>query len=341
MDLQMVDIAFASGFGSLRRFNDAFKGKYHLTPTQFRRQISKDRQECAKIRVSVGYRPPYRWDEMLSFLKERAIPGVEVVGGDTYYRTVRVPNAEQALITGWISVSDNADKNVLEVGFSESLFPVLPQVLGKVRNMFDLYCDPETVYRALSPLNEIREELCIKGTRLPGCFDPFELSVRAILGQQVTVKAAGTLTGRIVSRFGTHVKTPVEGLTHAFPTVESLLNLGENIEDYLGPLGVIAGRARAIRDLAQAVTDGEICFDKCHEPKAEIKKLTAIKGIGAWTANYIAMRAYSWTDAFLETDAGIRHALSGRSPKELRAMSEGWRPWRSYAAINLWNSLTR
>ena len=338
-NLQVMDVALASGFKSLRRFNDAFKEKYHLTPTDLRKQMSKEKRECTDIKVSLGYRPPYLWDEILHFLEQRTIPGVDIVKNGVYYRTVSIQTSKGTFIRGWTAISNKPRKNALEVTLGESLLPVLPQVLGRIKNMFDLYCDPEAVSETLQSMNELIEGVFIKGIRLPGCFDAFEMSVRAVLGQQITVKAASTLAGRVVSALGEKLETPVEELTHTFPSPERIVELGGAIGDHLGPLGVIHNRAEAIRSLAQALVQGEICLDQCFDPMEEMKKLQSIKGIGSWTANYIAMRTMAWPDAFLETDVGVRHALPGRSPKELRALSEQWRPWRSYATISLWNSL--
>lgn len=338
-NLQVTDVALASGFKSLRRFNDAFKEKYRLTPTDLRKRMSKEKWECTDIKVSLGYRPPYLWDEILYFLGQRAIPGVDLVKNGTYYRTVSIRDAKGTFIRGWTAISNNPGKSVMEVTLSESLLPVLPQVLGRVKNMLDLYCDPEAIFEMLQSMNELKKGVFVKGIRLPGCFDPFEMSVRAILGQQVTVKAASTLAGRLVAALGDPLETPVEELTHTFPTPERIMELDGETGNHLGPFGVIRSRAEAIQSLAQALAQGEICLDQCFDPMEEMKKLQNIKGIGSWTANYIAMRTMAWPDAFLETDVGVRHALPGRSPKELRALSEQWRPWRSYATISLWNSL--
>ncbi len=337
--LSVVDVAMASGFGSLRRFNDAFKRKYHLVPSDIRKKTKAEKQKNAAITIALGYRPPYLWENLLRFLEARAIAGVEMVRGSIYYRTVCLPDAGQNPATGWIAVSNSEERHVLEVSLSESLLPVLPQVLGKIRNMFDLYCDPEAVFASLAVMNDIRENLCRKGTRLPGCFDPFEMSVRAILGQQITVKAASTLAERLAVRFGSPVETPIEGLTRLFPSPERLAGLEGPPERHLGPLGIIGVRASAIAALADAVARREIRFETCHDPEQEMRNLQAIKGIGAWTASYIAMRAMAWPDAFLATDSGVRHALPGHTPRELSAMAERWRPWRSYATINLWNSM--
>ena len=188
-------------------------------------------------------------------------------------------------------------------------------------------------------MNGIRPGLCVLGTRLPGSFNAFEMAVRAVLGQQITVKAAGTLAGRLVNAYGTPIETGIEGLTHAFPTPEDILALGEPIENHLGPLGITGARSRTIRKLSKALEQREIDFDHCVQPEKEMKKLLEIPGIGNWTAQYIAMRTMEWPDAFLETDVGVKKALLPHSSKELLEMAEAWRPWRSYATINLWNSL--
>jgi AraC family transcriptional regulator of adaptative response / DNA-3-methyladenine glycosylase II len=170
------------------------------------------------------------------------------------------------------------------------------------------------------------------------------MAVRAVLGQQITVKAASTLAARIVAAYGTSIQTGIgqtgiEGLTHIFPSPEDILALGGAIENHLGSLGVTSARSRTIYELARVLAQREINFDLCARPEEEMKKLTAIRGIGNWTAQYIAMRTMEWPDAFLETDVGVKKALEPYTSKELVEMAEAWRPWRSYATVNLWNSL--
>lgn len=338
-NLSVLDVAMAAGFGSLRRFNDLFKKQYDLSPTALRKRMSEEKKQSSNITLALGYRPPYRFEEMLNFLAARAIPGVEAVRDGEYLRTVRLQDADQKEIYGWLRVAHKPQKNALTVTVSGSLLPALPQVLAKVRHLFDLYCAPDVVYETLASMNQIRPGLCVLGTRLPGSFNAFEMAVRAVLGQQITVKAASTLAGRLVSSYGTPVQTGIDGLTHVFPTPQDILALDGPIEHHLGPLGIIAARARTIRELAKALAEGEIDFGLCAEPEAEMKKLLAIRGIGSWTAQYIAMRTMEWPDAFLETDVGVKKALEDRTPKEMLALAERWRPWRSYATINLWNSL--
>lgn len=340
--LSVLEVAMTAGFGSLRRFNDLFKNSYHLSPTALRKQraqVPQEQRHRDGITLMLGYRPPYPWEEVLRFLAGRAIAGVELVADGAYLRTVRLATASGAPAHGWIRVDHRPQKNSLRVTVSESLLPVLPQVLARVRQLFDLQCDPDAVYETLRAMNDVRPGLCVRGTRLPGCFDAFEMAVRAVLGQQITVKAASTLAARIAAAYGIPIETGVGGLTHVFPSPGELLSLNGPIEAHLGPLGVVAARARTIQDLARAVEYGEIDFDLPADPEAEIKKLIAIRGIGSWTAQYIAMRAMEWPDAFLETDAGVKRALAPCTPKELLNVAEAWRPWRSYAVVNLWNTL--
>ncbi len=287
---------------------------------------------------SLGYRPPYRWNAILDFLAGRAIAGVESVHDDAYHRTVRIPGADGADVYGWLRVSHEEKRNALSLSLSESLLPVVPQVIARIRYQFDLNCEPNVVFAALAGMNEIRPESCVLGTRVPGCFNQFEMAVRAVLGQQITVKAAGTLASRIVAAFGKSLKTPVNGLTHTFPTAGEVVAMGSAVQDNFGRLGVTSARSETIARLANALIRGEIRLDFGSRPEEEIERLMAIRGIGGWTAQYIAMRAMEWPDSFLETDAGVKKALHPHSPKEMLAMAEAWRPWRSYAVVNLWNS---
>lgn len=337
--LSVTNVAMASGFGSLRRFNDLFKKQYRLSPTALRRQAACGKAGGNNVTLALGYRPPYEWRQMLDFLGHRAIPGVETVDGNDYLRTVRFANAEQKDVFGWIRVSHRPRKNALAVTLDSALLPVLPQVLARVRHLFDLYCEPDAVYETLAPMNSLRPGLCVPGIRLPGCVDPFEMAVRAVLGQQITVKAARTLAGRLAESYGTPVETGIDGLTRVFPSCRDILALDGPIADRLGPLGVTGARAQTIWELAKAFAGNELELDLCAQPEQEMKKLKAIRGIGAWTAQYIAMRAMSWPDAFPHTDYGVKKALAPSTEGEILQMAEAWRPWRSYATINLWNSL--
>ena len=338
-DLSVTEVAMAAGFGSLRRFNDLFKTQYRLSPTALRKQAAGAKRSDGEVTVMLGYRPPYQWRQILDFLAGRAIPGVEAVNDDGYVRTVQYATGEQKRVYGWMRVGHRPPKNALTVTVSSALLPALPHALARVRNLFDLHCYPDAVYESLSAMNAIRPGLCVPGTRLPGCFEPFEMAVRAVLGQQITVKAAGTLAGRLAQTYGTPVETGVEGLTHAFPSAHDIAALDGDIANRLGPLGITRVRAHTILSLARKMADGELDFTICVQPEAEIKKLLSIPGIGAWTAQYIAMRAMGWPDAFPHTDYGVKKALAPLSEKEILEMAVSWRPWRGYATINLWNSL--
>lgn len=336
--LSVTDVAMASGFGSLRRFNDLFKKQYRLAPTALRKQLSVSGGKAGdSIILALGYRPPYEWERMLEFLRLRAIPGVETVKDGVYSRTVCLPAKDGMRLKGWIQAADRPGRNLLSVTVSASLLPVLPAVLNRVRHLFDLYCEPEAVREALQCMDGIKPGLFIPGIRVPGCFDAFEMSVRAVLGQQISVKAASTLAGRLAGNFGGRADTGIEGLRYIFPSPDRIAALEQPVEDRLGPLGITGARARTIRALAEMFNGSPMDFELCTQPEEEIKRLTALPGIGPWTAHYIAMRALGWTDAFLETDLGVRKALAPRGPREILALAQQWRPWRAYATLCLWN----
>ena len=337
--LSILNVAMTAGFGSLRRFNTLFREKYHATPSDMRRQSRFSEKQTDTITVALGYRPPYQWEKLLAFFARRSIPGVEQVQNNAYWRTVYLKSGRHQPLCGWIKVEHRPGKNSLSVSLSTSLLPALPQVLARVRSMFDLYCDPQTVYEALRPMNELKPGLCVPGTRLPGCFNVFEMAVRTILGQQVTLKAAQTLAARFIKALGVPVQTGIDGLTHVFPTPETIAHLTEPVENVLGALGITSMRAKAIKLLAEALISGHIDLTFCATPEEEIKKLLALPGIGPWTAQYLAMRAMNWPDAFLDTDYGVKKALEPLPQKEITALRSKWHPWGSYATINLWNSL--
>ncbi|WP_242697805.1 AlkA N-terminal domain-containing protein, partial [Bordetella holmesii] len=335
--LAVVDVALAAGFGSLRRFNALFQARYRLAPTALRRR--KRAEPSSQIRLKLSYRPPYRWETMLGFLASRAIPGIEIVDAQRYARAVALTGTDGGMHTGWISVRHLPARHALDLEVSLTLLPVLPIVLARVRHLFDLTCDPHPVHEGLAGMNTLAESMQILGTRLPGSFDPFEMAVRAVLGQQITVGAARTLASRMVSHYGIAVETGVPGLSHAFPSPERILELNGDIETHLGPLGIIRTRARTIRALAHALSTGELDFGPGAIAEDEVQKLLTLPGIGPWTAQYIAMRAMAWTDAFMPTDFGVKKALAPRTAGQIRELAQAWQPWRSYATINLWNAL--
>lgn len=323
--LPVIDVAMASGFASLRRFNALFRARYRLSPTGLRRRA--DTAEADGFRFVLRFQPPYDWDAMLRFLGQRALHRVEEVGRGRYRRTVRLP-ARGTSHVGWVEVSRSSSRDGLDVLVAPSLSRVLPAVVARVKRLFDVACPIGEIRAALGALAGGRP-----GLRVPGAFDGFELAVRAVLGQQVTVTAARTLASRFVGAFG----EPVDGgeaLDRLFPLPERIAALDPGD---IAALGIVAVRARAIVTLAQQLSSGALVLEPDVDVPAAMAALTRIEGIGEWTAEYIAMRALSWPDAFPASDAGVRQALRETSPARIRARAEAWRPWRAYAVMHLWH----
>lgn len=339
--LTVLDVAMTSGFGSVRRMNELFQKRYGLTPTAIRRSAGNPASGAA-VTVSLGYRTPYAWEEMLAFLKPRAIPHVERVTDFSYERVLRLTAHNGKVCSGIVRVTQDKAKKTLKVGISESLVPVMPRVLAEVRQMFDLDCDPLIIEEKLSGMKEILPYGITPGMRVPGCFDAFEMACRAIVGQQISVRASGTLCGRIAEKYGVPLAAGRDGLDRTFPEARTLAAAGEDIVEQMGKLGIISAKSEAILALAESLLDRDgIRLSHAADPEKEMEKLRTIRGIGSWTAKYIAMRTMGWTDAFLETDAGIRSVMPGQSDREREQISEAWKPWRSYAMMNLWNEYSR
>jgi AraC family transcriptional regulator, regulatory protein of adaptative response / DNA-3-methyladenine glycosylase II len=335
----MVDIAFASGFSSVRRFNDGFTRRYGMPPTRLRRKASGGAAGTAERETSVlqlSYRPPYDWASLLRFLAARALAGVEHVTNSSYGRTVQIGKS-----AGWIRVTHSRKQHALLVEFTHSLTPVLPSLLARTRALFDLDARPDVIAKRLRRDARLAAALRANpGLRVPGAFSGFELGLRAILGQQVSVTAATVIASRLVEAFGNPIVTPWPELTRLAP--EPARIAGASV-DAIARLGIIAARARSLVALASAQQTGALCLDGAlhHSPDDVIRRLTEVPGIGAWTANYIAMRALRWPDAFPKEDVAVRNTLGGVSPKEAETLSQAWRPWRSYAVMHLWNLHTR
>ena len=338
-DLPVAQVAKAAGFGSVRRFNDVFKRRYRLTPSDLRKRGKRDAAPEGTFMVKLGYRTPYRFDQLLDFFRVRQLEGVEAVGEGSYARSVRISLDDGGEATGWVRVEDDAAHRALKVTMSESLLPVTSQVVGRLRRQFDTESDPYAIGEVLTSIDATVPGAFVLGTRLPGAFDGFETTVRAVLGQQVTLAAANKLAARVVQTFGTPIETPFKEITRLFPRAGEIATL-DNIEEQLGVLGVIKTRSRSIAELAGLIASGELAFESLEPMADRIERLCSVRGIGPWTANYIAMRTMGHTDAFLETDAGIKHALPDLSPAERAALAEQWSPWRSYAVMSLWNSLS-
>ena len=322
-ELSVTDVAYASGFRSLRRFHDAVRAAFAKPPRALRRAPS--RAGGTTVTLTLAYRAPLGFEAILAFLRPRAIPGVERVDEASYARTIA---------GGTLEVRDDPARARLVVSVHAERTPELYALAARVRALFDLDADPAAVGRTLSQDPALRPHLRA-GLRVPGAWDGFELAVRAVLGQQVSVAGATTLSGRLVARFGVVVGAG-DALTHLFPTPAALA------EADVAAIGLPAARATAIRALARAVASGSLDLGGARELDATLAALVALPGFGPWTASYVAMRAARDPDAFPEGDLGLRKALavSGVLPsaRELAAHAERWRPFRAYAAMALWTS---
>jgi AraC family transcriptional regulator of adaptative response / DNA-3-methyladenine glycosylase II len=332
-EMPVTSVALASGFQSLRRFNALFKERYRMNPTDLRKsQEIPGAKPSPKFWFRLSYRPPLDWERLLGFLGQRAIPHVESVHEDSYFRTVRVERHGREL-TGHLQVRQEPEKRLLAVHLSDALLPVSALVLERVKRLFDLHADPGSIDTALGALAAARP-----GLRVPGSFNGFETAVRAILGQQVSVAGARTLAGRVAAHFGTPVFTPIPSLTHLFPTPQRIASATVT---EIGKLGITGRRAETIIALARAIKTGALRLDPGRRIEETLEQLRRVPGIGEWTAQYIAMRALSWPDAFPHTDLGIRKALGEKDPKKILELAEQWRPWRAYATLHLWFSLEK
>ncbi len=325
--LSQTDIAFASGFGSLRRFNALFKSRYGLSP----RALRGHPRAGLGLSCLLEFRPPLAWRNLLTYLRLRAIPGVESADETHYRRTVEIDGHR-----GWIAVSLAKSGSALTLEMSQSLAPVIGAVIARVKQLCDLGAVPDAVGALLSQdpgLNRIVQHL--PGLRVPGAFDGFELGVRAVLGQQVSVKAATTLAGRWARAFGEKIATPYAELNRLTPTWKRMVDVAAAD---IAALGVVGSRARCVVELVRAVAGRRVTLAYAANVEDQIDALLRLPGIGPWTAQYIAMRALHWPDAFPGTDLMLLRAANA-TPKELHARAECWRPWRAYATHYLWQTL--
>ena len=339
--LPITEIAFSSGFSSIRQFNHAVRATFRQSPTERRLQYGLKRNGRAQLYLDNGsglvvrlpYRPPLDWAATLRFLRTRAIPGVEVVGEECYQRTIEVGDT-----AGTIELRSGEPVGSLVMSVHLPGYDGLLLVVERVKRLFDLSADPLQISEHLRHCPILRQRVeGSPGLRVPGAWDVFELAVRAVLGQQISVKGAATLAGRLAKTFGRPLEGHgIAGLTHLFPGPESL------IDAELSQIGITKTRAITIRTIARQIHRGELVLDASQSLNDVVASLCTIQGIGPWTANYIAMRALGETDAFPADDLWLRRVLSNGngllSAAQVTDTAEAWRPWRAYAAMHLWSS---
>ncbi|MFP5467283.1 MAG: DNA-3-methyladenine glycosylase 2 family protein [Gammaproteobacteria bacterium] len=330
--LPMAQIALASGFGSVRRFNEVFRCAYGLQPTALRRH--PDQADCppASTRsVVLHWRSPMNVASMMAFLGDRQLVGHEaMIHGPQpgILKAIRLPTREGSA-TGWIRVRFVAERHGVILEVSPHLWQELPQIIWRTRHWLDLDVDITQVDAVLD-----EDFPSGNGHRLPGSFDGFEAGVRAILGQQVTLAAGNTIAARLVAQWGTPVDTPSSLVSLTFPDPETLADADPA---RMGALGITKQRQAAIVALSRACADGDLRLEPGGDADATVAQLMALPGIGPWTAQYIAMRALHWSDAWLPGDAAVRNALRSReTPQSPDQMAQRWRPWRSYAVVRAW-----
>lgn len=310
--LGVTEVAMASGFGSVRRFNALFAERYRTQPGDLRQSRAHPKEA---LEFELGFRPPYAWDEMLNFLQARTLEGVEEVAEGCYRRTVALRKGE--LHTGWVEV--RMGRQALKVRVSPSLSPVLPRVLQRVRRLFDLDARPLEIAEHLGDL--VQEP----GLRVAGAFDGFEMAVRAVLGQRISVQAARKLAGKLATK---PIVTPFPALHRLFPEPHEL-----------EPTGVTRNQTVALQGLAQACASGHLHLSPAANAEVEMAKLRQLKGFGEWTVQVVAMRSLAWPDAFPGGDLGVRKAFPGLTDKQIDEKARAWSPWRAYATLHLWRSL--
>ena len=341
--LPVTQIAALSGYASVRRFNAVFVEHYRMQPTALRKAVLAPRATqgnallAQAIALKAAYRPPYDVPAMLAFFAARSLSGVELVdlAAQCITRTVTVQQGAQRY-SGWVQAQFVPERCEVLLRICESLADVLPTVLVLLKDLLDLDADPQAIHAQLGAHFPHGA-----GARVPGTVDGFELAVRAILGQQVTVRAACKLASRLVQRFGVPIDTPFAPLTRLFPSAHALAAASG---DALGALGIVRQRQQAITALAQAVAKGDLNLRPGADVPATLAALQALPGIGAWTAHYIAMRALRWPDAFPAGDVALHKALGVQNTKhpakEAEQASQAWRPWRSYAVLRAWATLS-
>ena len=338
--MPVTGVALASGFGSIRRFNAVFADRYRMTPSSLRRHRPSHTQVGDAIAdelvaVRLAYRPPYDVAGMLAFLAVRAVPGVEVASGGILRRTLALTHQGRRL-QGWVSLRFVPGRHEVELAMAPELAPATGLLLAQARQALDLDADPAVIDPVIATVPVPGHVPPVSGIRMAGSMDGFEAAVRTILGQQVSIAAARTLAHRLVQRFGAGIRTPHADLHHLFPDAPTLAAASP---DSLGTLGIVRQRVRAVQALAAEVAAGRLKLHRGAPLDASMAALRALPGVGAWTAELIAMRVFAWPDAFPASDIGVLNALGTRDPRKASAAAEAWRPWRAYAVARLWQSL--
>ena len=328
--LPISRVADASGFQSLRRFNALFKDRYRLNPGSLRKAISNGNGEVeveagGALQLTLAYRPPLAWEALLSFLAARATPGVERVSSGTWTRVVRMGRKAGVIrVRKPATGSALAGHDVLLLEVDPSLASSLMAVSARIKHLFDLVAEPMAIDSHLSRAG-LGGNRRARGLRVPGAWDGFELAVRAVLGQQVSVAGATTLMGRLTTMFGEATGVDDETLLHLPPSDDRLAEAGV---DGIRKIGLPRARAATIHELAKLVAAGEVVLEPAQDVRAVVRRLMEVRGIGAWTAEYIAMRALHWPDAFPASDLVLRRAAGGLTTVQLTRAAERWRPWR-------------
>ncbi len=330
--LPLAEVAFAAGFGSVRRFNAALQAAFGRAPSALRRARATA-SGTALISLRLDYRPPLDWQALLGFLRQRALLGVELVSEQRYLRSVTLGDQ-----TGWIAVSAEPERAALQLQVSPSLVSQLLPLIARVRALFDLDARPDVIAAQLQTSALLGASVKRRaGLRVPGAFDGFETAVRAVLGQQVSVRGATTLAARLVERFGAPLRAAPEGVASLFPAARVLAQASVS---QVRTIGLPAARAKTIVLLAEAVTSGKLTLQTGEDPAEFMAELQRIAGIGPWTAQYLAMRVLRWPDAFPSGDLAVRKALGVDSARQAEACARDWQPFRAYAVMHLWSSLS-
>ena len=321
--LPLTDVAFSAGFASVRQFNDVMLAEFGVAPSALRRAPAADGEAVGTLTLRLAMRTPYAAGPMLSWLGTRAVPGVEEVSEGSYRRV---------LGAGVIALEPRPDAGHIVARVDARDLNRVTAVVTRARALFDLDADPAEVDAVLGADELLADSVRLRpGMRVPGCVDGFELAVRAVLGQQVSVAAARTFAARLVQRCGTPLEIASGPLTHAFPTAEAVATAD------LEGLGLTGARVRTLRSLAAAVAAGDVVLDPSADRDEARRALLALPGIGPWTVDYIAMRALTDPDAFPASDLVLRRLLG----TDANDRAERWRPWRAYAAMHLWNSISQ